>query len=83
MPSCHARAGLQTSLTCRALALVLLLEAVTCWPFWMWYWPSWHAAAHARLHFFLNAAVAGGLVLLQCLGAGEFTIDALLGRKQE
>ncbi|KAG2446720.1 hypothetical protein HYH02_008282 [Chlamydomonas schloesseri] len=76
--------GWQTALTCRALAAVLLLEAGTCWPWWAWYWPSWHAAAHARLHFFTNVAVAGGLVLLQCLGAGRFTVDRLVaGRKNQ
>ncbi|KAG2435255.1 hypothetical protein HXX76_007333 [Chlamydomonas incerta] len=76
--------GWQTALTCRALAGVLLLEAGTCWPWWAWYWPSWHAAAHARLHFFTNVAVAGGLVLLQCLGAGRFTVDRLVaGRKNQ
>ncbi|EFJ48807.1 hypothetical protein VOLCADRAFT_104553 [Volvox carteri f. nagariensis] len=75
--------GWQTGLTCRGLVAVLLLEAVTCWPFWAWYWPSWHYAAHVRLHFFTNLAVAGGLVLLQCLGAGHFTMDSLLGRKTD
>ncbi|GLC37247.1 Alanyl-tRNA editing protein Aarsd1 [Pleodorina starrii] len=75
--------GWMTGLTCRALAAVLLLEALTCWPWWAWYWPSWHYAAHVRLHFFTNVAVAGGLVLLQCLGAGRFTVDSLLGRKTD
>ncbi|PNH09660.1 hypothetical protein TSOC_003665 [Tetrabaena socialis] len=75
--------GWQTALTCRGLVALLLLEAVTCWPFWAWYWPSWHFAMHVRLHFFGNVAVAGGLVLLQCLGAGEYTIDSLMGRKTE
>ncbi|PNH09670.1 hypothetical protein TSOC_003663 [Tetrabaena socialis] len=74
---------LATALTCRGLVALLLLEAVTCWPFWAWYWPSWHFAMHVRLHFFGNVAVAGGLVLLQCLGAGEYTIDSLMGRKTE
>ncbi|PNW86393.1 hypothetical protein CHLRE_02g084700v5 [Chlamydomonas reinhardtii] len=74
--------GWQTALTCRALAAVLLLEAGTCWPWWAWYWPSWHAAAHARLHFFTDVAVAGGLVLLQCLGAGWFTVDRLVAARK-
>lgn len=36
---------------------------------------------HVRLHFFTNWAIAGGAVLLQCLGAGRFTVDSLI--KQE
>ncbi|KAG2494046.1 hypothetical protein HYH03_007692 [Edaphochlamys debaryana] len=75
--------GWQTSLVCRLLAGVLLLEAVTCWPFWAWFWPSWHAAAHARQHFFVDGAVAGGLVLLQALGPGSYTVDRLLSGKAE
>ena len=84
-PFCHSAIVPcpQTPVVCRLLAAVLLLEAVTAWPFWAWYWPSWYYRAHVRLHFFTNVAVAGGLVLLQALGAGEYTVDRLLGRKQE
>jgi hypothetical protein len=34
--------GLATGVVSRLLCAVLLLEALTCWPFWAAYWPSWH-----------------------------------------
>jgi uncharacterized membrane protein YphA (DoxX/SURF4 family) len=34
--------GLKTALVSRLLALVLALEALTCWPFWA-DWPNWCA----------------------------------------
>lgn len=34
--------GLATGVVSRLLCGVLLLEALTCWPFWAPYWPSWH-----------------------------------------
>ena len=45
--------------------------------------PSGHLAPlearlHLREHFAVNVAVAGGLLLLQDLGGGRYTVDALL-----
>lgn len=34
-----------------------------------------------RSHFLTNLGVAGGLVLLQSVGAGGFTVDRLLQKK--
>ncbi|MEW5315350.1 MAG: hypothetical protein WDW38_006787 [Sanguina aurantia] len=73
----------QTAEMCRLLSWSLVAEALTCWPFWAWYWPSWYYAAHVRVHFFSNLAMAGGLVLLQCMGTGTFTIDQALQRKNQ
>jgi len=45
--------------------------------------PTWHHAAHVRLHFFLNAALAGGLLLLERRGgAGAFALDAVRRKKR-
>jgi uncharacterized membrane protein YphA (DoxX/SURF4 family) len=35
-----------------------------------------------RLHFFVNLASAGGLLLLQSFGPGSFTVDELIRRKK-
>ena len=40
-----------------------------------------HYQAHVRSHFVTNMGVAGGLVLLQSMGAGGFTVDRLLQKK--
>ncbi len=37
-----------------------------------------HYQAHVRSHFCANLGVAGGLLLLQSVGAGSFTVDRLL-----
>jgi len=37
-----------------------------------------HYQAHVRSHFCTNLGVAGGLLLLQSVGAGSFTVDRLL-----
>ncbi len=52
---------------------------------------EWHAAtvsaycrhyqAHVRSHFCTNVGVAGGLMLLQSMGAGGFTVDRFLQKK--
>ncbi|KAK9845381.1 hypothetical protein WJX81_005067 [Elliptochloris bilobata] len=72
--------GYRTAAVARLLALLLLLEAVVCWPAWTTY-PTWHYQAHVRSHFCTNLGVAGGLVLLQSVGAGSFTVDRLLQKK--
>ena len=39
-------------------------------------------AIHYREHFVTNIATAGGLLLLQKIGGGKYTVDALL-KKQD
>eukprot|EP00192_Tetraselmis_astigmatica_P010490 CAMPEP_0117668568 /NCGR_PEP_ID=MMETSP0804-20121206/11624_1 /TAXON_ID=1074897 /ORGANISM="Tetraselmis astigmatica, Strain CCMP880" /LENGTH=377 /DNA_ID=CAMNT_0005476479 /DNA_START=169 /DNA_END=1302 /DNA_ORIENTATION=+ len=73
--------GFKTEVVSRLLAGTLALEALTCWPFWSSSWPTWHYAAHVRSHFVTNLAVSGGLLLLQGFGAGKYTVDELLKKK--
>jgi len=72
--------GLATRPVALALAGALMAEGVTCWHWW-WPppggWPSWSYAQHVREHFFVNAAVAGGLLLLQSFGPGMISVDHL------
>ena len=68
--------GFHTEVVSRLLALCLVLEALTCWPFWST--PQGEDREHIRLHFFTNLSVSGGLVLLQSLGGGRFSVDAIL-----
>ncbi len=81
--------GFKTGITSLLLASLLVAEACTQYA---WFlpsaalsapWPSWHYRAHIRSHFFLNTAVAGGVLLLQSSGAGMLTLDAALAGKQE
>lgn len=73
--------GLWTPGVTRLLFVVLLAEAVTQWEWWGGDWPSWHYRQHVREHFYTNAAVAGGLLLMQSFGAGLFTVDSLLAKQ--
>ncbi len=57
----------------------LALEAVTVWHWWAF--PSFTHRLHAREHFSVNVAVAGGLLLLHELGGGRYTVEALLEKK--
>lgn len=43
--------------------------------------PRRHYAAHVRSHFVTNLAVSGGLLLLQGFGAGRYTVDEMLKKK--
>ena len=38
-------------------------------------------AIHSREHFATNIATAGGLLLLQKMGAGKYTVDELMKKK--
>ncbi|EGD72943.1 hypothetical protein PTSG_04675 [Salpingoeca rosetta] len=72
--------GLFTSAAARALACVLLLEALTAWAWWR-STLSVGYRIHAREHFAVNVSVAGGLLLLCAIGAGKYTVDELLKKK--
>ena len=73
--------GFGTHAVVRALVSALLGEALFAWRWWCSGMPSWHYAAHMREHFFVNAAVAGGLLLLQATGPGCYAVDALLAKR--
>ena len=68
--------GFRTKDVARLLAATLCLEAASVWQFW-WVAPL-EARLHMREHFAVNVAVAGGLLLLQDLGGGRYTVDAWL-----
>ena len=71
--------GFHTEAVSRLLALCLVLEALTCWRFWGV--PQGEDREHVRLHFVTNLSVSGGLVLLQALGGGRFSVDGLLKKE--
>ena len=71
--------GLRTKLVARLLGATLLLEAATVWQFWAA--PSLQARLHAREHFTVNVAVAGGLLLIQQVGGGRYTVDELIKKR--
>ena len=45
--------------------------------------PHHRRAIHYREHFVTNVATAGGLLLLQKIGAGKYTVDELMKKKDE
>jgi len=75
--------GFQTKNVSRLLAGSLLLEAIVYWQFWApaHGLPFWYST-HARDHFAVNIGVAGGLLLFQTMGAGRYSVDALLKKKE-
>ena len=70
--------GLRTTATARALAATLAVEALTCWPFWAFREQGLEQRLHAREHFCVNVAIAGGLLLVQQVGGGRYAVDELL-----
>ena len=67
----------------RLLAASLLLEALYAWSWWRIpgdadTFSHHRRAIHYREHFVTNVATAGGLLLLQKIGAGRYTVDELL-----
>lgn len=75
----------------QVLACTLLLESALVWTFWqssgsLVRVANWRqelrVLAHMREHFVTNAAVAGGLLLLQEHGGGRFTLDEYM-KKQD
>jgi len=78
--------GFRTVAVSRLLAASLVLEALYAWSWWRI--PGEHdsfahhrRAIHYREHFVTNVATAGGLLLLQKIGAGKYTVDELLKKK--
>lgn len=79
--------GFQTTLVARLLAVSLVLEALYAWSWWTipgdaFSFAHHRRAIHYREHFVTNIATAGGLLLLQKIGGGKYTVDALL-KKQD
>jgi uncharacterized membrane protein YphA (DoxX/SURF4 family) len=72
--------GLRTAASARLLTIALAVEALTCWQFW-WIRPL-AQRMHAREHFTVNVAVAGGLLLVQELGGGKYAVDELLKKAE-
>ena len=68
--------GFHTRTVSRLLVATLLLEAVSVWQFWTV--DSLSARLHAREHFAVNVAVAGGLLLIQEVGGGRYTVDEFM-----
>ena len=76
--------GLRTGVCSQCLAIVLVMEALTAWPYWaeqVHDVPTLFHSRHSKDHFATNVAVAGGLLLLQQNGAGKYTLDAWLKKK--
>jgi len=82
-------AGYKTGAAALGLASALAMESLTCWQFWSLergddfdHWDLHARRMHQRAHFCTNLAVAGGLLLLRCTGAGRYTVDRLLAAKK-
>jgi uncharacterized membrane protein YphA (DoxX/SURF4 family) len=72
--------GWRTVDAARALTATLVVEAITIWP---WFFvPSLQQRLHAREHFTVNMAVAGGLLLVQSVGGGRYAVDELLKKAE-
>jgi len=83
--------GYRTRAVCQVLAATLLLESVLVWTFWRSdvsllrvhnIAQELRVLSHMREHFCTNAAVAGGLLLLQEHGGGKYTLDEYM-KKQD
>jgi len=75
--------GFETAAVSRLLALSLVLEAFYAWSWWWipgngFSYEHHRRAIHYREHFVTNLATAGGLLLLQKIGAGKYSVDELL-----
>jgi alanyl-tRNA synthetase len=78
--------GFRTTTVARLLATSLVLEAFYAWSWWAMRgdasaFAHHRRAIHYREHFMTNIATAGGLLLLQKLGGGKYTVDELMKKK--
>ena len=78
--------GFRTAAVSRLLASSLIVEAFYAWSWWAIpgaenTFAHHRRAIHYREHFATNVATAGGLLLLQKIGAGKYTVDELLKKK--
>eukprot|EP00049_Salpingoeca_infusionum_P019038 m.359865 g.359865 ORF g.359865 m.359865 type:complete len:299 (-) comp18781_c0_seq1:439-1335(-) len=72
--------GFKTTGVARLLALVLVIEACTAWSWWSSVLGPGYVI-HAREHFTVNLAAAGGCLLLSFFGVGKYAVDELLKKK--
>ena len=75
--------GVKTVAVSRLLAASLVLEALYAWSWWTIpgdadSFAHHRRAIHYREHFVTNIGTAGGLLLLQKIGGGKYTVDELL-----
>jgi putative oxidoreductase len=73
--------GFRTRQVATMISIVCILESFIQWPFWATPFGVGYSI-HARDHFVVNLAVAGGLWLLASLGAGKFSVDAMLKKRE-
>jgi len=73
--------GFRTYAVSRSLAASLFLEAATAWSWRGYNFRTLQWREHHREHFATNLAVSGGLLLLQSLGGGRFTVDEMLKKR--
>ena len=66
--------GYKTRMTAMLLAVFTLAASVTGHAFWA---ATPETAFMEQLLFFKNIAIAGGLLILASVGAGEFSVDGL------
>mmetsp|Transcript_23310 Transcript_23310/g.31843 ORF Transcript_23310/g.31843 Transcript_23310/m.31843 type:complete len:156 (-) Transcript_23310:61-528(-) len=76
--------GYQSKLFPVLLSTALILEALIQWNFLFGAEiPNWrYYPIHARDHFFTNLGVAGGLLLLSDFGAGAYSLDSWLKKRE-
>lgn len=72
--------GLKSKTTARCLAGVLILEALTSW---VWFYSPLNIGyrIHAREHFMVNVGVAGALIMFAYIGAGKYSVDAYMKKR--
>jgi len=75
--------GVKTEAVARMLAASLVLEALYAWSWWRipgdaYSFAHHRRAIHYREHFVTNVATAGGLLFLQKMGPGKYTVDELM-----
>ena len=76
-------AGYQSKVFPVLLSLALIFEAFFQWNFIGVTIPHWtYYSVHARDHFFTNLGVAGGLLLLSDVGAGAYSLDSWLKKRE-
>ena len=75
--------GYQSKVFALLLSVSLIFEAITQWNWigveiqnWKYY------PIHARDHFFTNLGVAGGLLILFGIGAGAYSVDSWLKKRE-
>jgi len=75
--------GYQSKFFAICTSVSLILEALLQWNFIGVHIQNWkYYPIHARDHFFTNLGVAGGLLLLYGFGAGAYSLDSWLKKRE-